>query len=76
MSNELMPLVALLIVAVVLVALVSLRKLLHGRQGDGDLRQWPVYAKRLMTAREQQMFHRLQSAFPDHIVLAQVSLAQ
>lgn len=37
---------------------------------------WPVYAKRLLGEREQVLYWRLVGAFPNHVVLAQVSLSQ
>jgi very-short-patch-repair endonuclease len=37
---------------------------------------WPVYAKRLLGEREQVLYWRLVGAFPEHVVLAQVSLSQ
>lgn len=37
---------------------------------------WPVYARRVLTPNEQTCFHRLRAAFPDHVVLAQVSMSQ
>lgn len=68
----------ILIVAVGLVAILKsgfLNNLLGSRKSD-DPTNWPVYAKRLLTPNEQKCYHRLHAAFPDHIVLAQVSVSQ
>jgi hypothetical protein len=37
---------------------------------------WPVFPKKVLTPVEQQLYHRLVRAFPDHIVLAQVAVSQ
>lgn len=37
---------------------------------------WPVYAKRVLSPNEQKCYYRLRAAFPNHVVLAQVSLSQ
>ena len=68
----------ILIVAVGLLAILKsglLNKLLGSRKSE-DPTSWPVYAKRVLTPNEQNCYHRLRSAFPDHIVLAQVSMSQ
>jgi hypothetical protein len=37
---------------------------------------WPVFPKKVLTPVEQQLYHRLVRAYPDHIVLAQVAFSQ
>lgn len=74
MTDAFLPLLVLLglIAVVVMGALIRMLRRANGR----DISPWPVYARRLLTVREQQCFYRFQSTFPDHIVLAQVSMAQ
>jgi hypothetical protein len=38
--------------------------------------EWPVFARRVLSAAEQKCFHRLRAACPEHVVLAQVSMIQ
>ena len=47
----------------------------RGRAGQGA-DHWPVFPKKLLTPVEQQLYQRLIRAFPDHVVLAQVSFSQ
>jgi very-short-patch-repair endonuclease len=59
---------------VVLIVIAALNKLRRAKKtGSGP---WPVYAKRLLGPREQALYWRLTAAFPNHVVLAQVSLSQ
>jgi very-short-patch-repair endonuclease len=37
---------------------------------------WPFYARPVLSVPEQVLYHRLVSALPDHIVLAQVQLSR
>ena len=37
---------------------------------------WPVFPKKVLTPVEQQLYHRLVRAFPDHVVLSQVAFSQ
>ena len=37
---------------------------------------WPVFPKKVLSPVEQQLYHRLVRAFPDHVVLAQVAFSQ
>jgi hypothetical protein len=69
---------AILIVAVALVAILKsgLLNIFLGSRKSGDPNNWPVYAKRVLTPNEQKCYHRLHAAFPNHIVLAQVSVSQ
>lgn len=41
-----------------------------------DDEPWPFYSKPPLTQPEQVLYHRLVSALPDHIVLAQVQLSR
>jgi hypothetical protein len=47
----------------------------RGRAGQGA-DHWPVFPKKVLTPVEQQLYHRLIRAFPDHVVLAQVAFSQ
>jgi len=47
----------------------------RGRAGQGA-DHWPVFPKKVLTPVEQQLYQRLIRAFPDHVVLAQVSFSQ
>lgn len=67
MTKEMM--LVLLLAVVVSIAAVVLKG--GGRRrASGDIR-----AKKLLTDREQPMFHRLQQAFPNDIVLSQVAFS-
>lgn len=59
-----------LAVAVVLAITVAALKGTGRRKASGDIRP-----KKLLTDREQPMFHRLQQAFPNDIVLSQASFS-
>lgn len=39
-------------------------------------RNWPFYARKLLSAPEQVLYHRLVNTLPDHIVLAQVQVSR
>ena len=38
--------------------------------------EWPVNARRVLTAPEQVLYHRLRAAFPELVVFGQVALSQ
>jgi len=63
-----------IILTVAFVAIVFAARGRHSDQRTDD--RWPLYAKKLLNEREQVLYWRLMSAFPDCIILAQVSLAQ
>lgn len=65
--------VTLVLLAVVAAVLVILRK--RSSAGSGDV-AWPFYAKKPLTQPEQVLYHRLVSAMPECIVLAQVQLSR
>jgi hypothetical protein len=46
------------------------------RRGGKGIDHWPVFPKKVLTPVEQQLYHRLLRAFPDHVVLAQVAFSQ
>ena len=69
---------ALLLAAIALFTAFKLRHLerwLKEKAGQGA-EHWPVFPKRLLTPVEQQLYQRLICAFPDHVVLTQVSCSQ
>ena len=59
------------------VFIVAARKGLFtkGRAGQG-MDHWPVFPKKVLTPVEQQLYQRLIRAYPDHVVLAQVTFSQ
>ncbi len=62
--------VVALIILGLLVAAASRRK--SGRGDD----PWPFYAKKLLSAPEQILYHRMVKVLPEHIVLAQVQVSR
>ena len=50
--------------------------LLNKRGGGKAADHWPVFPKKVLTPVEQQLYQRLIRAFPDQIVLSQVSFSQ
>ncbi len=67
-------LVLILFLAAAFIAAAKLGLLKKGRGGQAD--HWPVFPKKVLTPVEQQLYQRLIRAYPDRIVLAQVSLSQ
>ncbi len=74
-----------LLALLVVVGMWALRKPSGGNKaqeaGDGDEPEkleapWPFYAKRPLSPIEQVLYHRLVTALPEHIVLAQVQVSQ
>lgn len=65
--------IALVLLAIVAIIFAKLKQ--HSGIGDGEV-AWPFYAKKPLTQPEQVLYHRLVSALPDHIVLAQVQLSR
>ena len=63
--------VTLLVIAAVIIVLLKRR----GSAGSSDS-AWPSYAKKPLTQPEQVLYHRIVSALPEHIVLAQVQLSR
>lgn len=62
---------ALLLLAAVV--FITLKKRASGGSGDAP---WPFYAKKPLTQPEQILYHRLVTAMPECIVLAQVQLSR
>ena len=48
----------------------------QGKTRKDDDGSWPFHAKKLLSQPEQVLYHRLVSALPDHVVLAQVQLSR
>lgn len=63
------PLVFLALCVVVVIALRTLER-------PPSALDWPVRAREPLSRPEQALYWRLREAFPDHIVLAQVAIAQ
>ena len=63
-----------LILALVLLAVAAffIARLKRREGFDVGDDSWPFYAKKPLTQPEQVLYHRLVSALPQHIVLAQV----
>jgi Protein of unknown function (DUF2726) len=67
---------------VLLIGLVALGSLLFlalvvlARVMGSHHDRWPVYAKGLLSEREQTLYKRLETVCPHHVVLAQVALSQ
>lgn len=66
--------ILLLVLVAALVAAAKLGLLKKGRGGQTD--HWPVFPKKVLTPVEQQLYQRLVRAFPEHVVLSQVSFSQ
>ena len=65
--------ILLILAALAAFVLVALKKRAGFAGGDSP---WPFYAKKPLTQPEQVLYHRLVSALPEHIVLAQVQLSR
>ena len=66
-------LLVLVVLAVFAVVLVMLKKRASSGAGDAP---WPFYVKKPLSQPEQVLYHRLVTAMPECIVLAQVQLSQ
>lgn len=66
---------SLILLCVILLALAYIAVRLSQRARSSSS-PWPVYAKRLLGEREQVLYWRLCSTFPEHVVLAQVAFSQ
>lgn len=62
-----------MLVVIALIAVIFLKKkgLLSGVSAE-----WPFYVKRPLSQPEQVLYHRLVTALPEHIVLAQVQVSR
>jgi hypothetical protein len=70
------PIALLLVLFGVAVFLAAARKGLFTKGKAVGAHHWPVFPKNVLTPVEQQLYHRLVRAYPDHIVLAQVAFSQ
>jgi hypothetical protein len=69
--------IALLLVLLAFAGLIALaRKGLFTKGRAVGSHHWPVFPKKVLTPVEQNLYHRLVRAYPDHIVLAQVAFSQ
>lgn len=68
------PVLIPLLIGVGLIVLIKLKRVFG--QAKGFNTEWPLYARRVLTPVEQKCYHRLHMSFPNHVVLAQVSLSQ
>lgn len=67
-------LVVLVVVALITLA-ISIAK--RRRTSEGELKiEWPFYAKHVLSKPEQVLYHRLVTALPEYIVLAQVQASR
>jgi hypothetical protein len=67
----------LLLLALAAAFLVATKLGWLSKRGAGQgAEHWPVFPKKVLTPVEQQLYQRLIRAFPEHVVLAQVSLSQ
>ena len=67
-----------MLVAVVLIALIIAIVIAKRRRTlAGELKiEWPFYAKHILSKPEQVLYHRLVTALPEYIVLAQVQASR
>lgn len=69
--------VPLLVVAIMVAAVVLKLATKGGREPRLDDRgPWPYQARRLLSAPEEVLFHRLQTALPGRVVLTQVQVSR
>lgn len=73
-NNNLMILIILLCLLAVIGVITALVK--NKRKPKVDEENWPFYAKQLLSKPEQVLYHRLVSALPEQIILAQVQLSR
>jgi hypothetical protein len=72
-----MPGTLILILLLAAAAFIAIAKLGRLKKGGGrETEHWPVFPKQVLTPVEQQLYLRLIRAYPDHVVLAQVSFSQ
>lgn len=66
--------ILLLLLAAAFIAATKLG--LPKKRRGGQTEHWPVFPKKVLTPVEQQLYQRLTRAYPDRIVMAQVSFSQ
>ena len=64
------------LVVFVILAIVGFLLKNQGKARRNDDGPWPFFAKKLLSPPEQVLYHRLVSALPDQVVLAQVQLSR
>lgn len=62
--------------AVVLALLATIKLKQDKAKAGSDDQPWPYQARRIMTDREQVLYHRLREALPDCLIFTQVQLSQ
>lgn len=67
-----MELIFILLVVFAVIVLLAFKN----KKSTTDDKPWPYYAKKPLTQPEQILYHRLVSAMPECIILAQVQLSQ
>src|SRR3954467_976649 len=72
MSSLVLFVVVIAFAGSVIAFLIALKR--NGATGSDT--SWPFYAKRVLSQPEQVLYHRLTSALPECIVLAQVQLSR
>jgi hypothetical protein len=70
------PVLLLIVILGVAVLLTLARKGVFTKGRAVGAHHWPVFPKKVLTPVEQQLYHRLVCAYPDHVVLAQVAFSQ
>ena len=65
-----------LISALILLGLAAVFAIAIGTRKRRASAEWPVNARRVLTAPEQLLYHRLRAAFPELVVFGQVALSQ
>ena len=71
-----MKLLFVLPIVLAILAIVGFLLKNQGKTRKGDDGPWPFYSKKLLSQPEQVLYHRLVSALPDHVVLAQPQLSR
>lgn len=67
----------LILIAIFLLTIAAIIIALIKKRGTSDTNDaWPFCAKKPLTPPEQILYHRLVSAMPEHIILAQVQLSR
>ena len=66
-------LVAVVLIALIIAIVIAKRR----RTSTDELKiEWPFYAKHILSKPEQVLYHRLVTALPEYIVLAQVQASR
>lgn len=73
---SLKPYVLILGLAASFIIAIAVLRALKSRPSDSHDSRAPLYAKKVLNDKEQMIYWRLLSTFPDHVILAQVALSQ